>query len=264
MISTHLSKNIAIKRTDKVFCAYQEYSEDIPENRLLKRALLYVERCFKTWSALRNHALFASLSARLSEELACFREVSPDVDMSSVRFVQRNKLYGDYGTAIRIAKMILRRFDYSIDNTSPDKHFVPPFWIDMSRLFEVYVYSLLEDAYPGQIEFQVNGSFNTKADFIKIDEQLILDAKYKPRYADDNDDMLADIREMSGYARDEAILSRIGMKDSDSVPPCVILYPAYEDSDSISPFTSKILQIAIRIKEYRQFYKLIVPIPRKS
>lgn len=264
MMSKHFSKNVTVQRSDRIICAYQEYSNDISENRLLKRALLYVQHCFNSWPAILNHSLHTSLSTTASEALAAFNNVSDQVDISSVKFVQKNKLYGDYGTAIRLAKMVLRRFDYSITNTSSNRHLIPPFWIDMSRLFEVYVYGLLEKAYPNQICFQVKGHLQTQADFLKLDEKLILDAKYKPQYADSNSGMIEDIREMSGYARDEAILARLGLHSVDTVPDCVIISPAYDDHGEadISPFSTDILKIVKPIPGFRRFHKVQVPIPR--
>lgn len=261
LMSKHFSKNVTNQRSDRVYCFFQEYSEDIPENRLLKRALLYVQHCFNSWSAIRNHPLFTSLSKTLSEALAAFTSISDKVDVSNVRFVQKNKLYGDYSVAVHLAKMVLRRFDYSITNTSSIKHLVPPFWIDMSRLFEVYVYGLLESAYPGQIRFQVKGH-EQQVDFIKLDEQLVLDAKYKPKYAYSNKDINDDIREISGYARDEEILKELGLETVDIAPECVIIHPAYNESYAASPFSSSVLQNAKPISGFRKFYKVQVPIPR--
>lgn len=262
VMSKQLSKNVTSQRTDRVYCSFQEYSEDIPENRLLKRALLYVQHCINSWEAIRNHSLFTSLSKTLSEALSVFASISDQVDVSNVRFVQKNKLYGDYGTAIHLAKMVLRRFDYSITNTTSSKHLIPPFWIDMSRLFEVYVYGLLESAYPDQIRFQVKGHMQTQVDFIKVDERLIIDAKYKPRYAYSDKDIIDDIREISGYARDEIILKELGLETVDIVPDCVIIHPTYNESSAVFPFSSTVLQNAKPISGFRKFYKVQVPVPR--
>ena len=43
LFQRHLSKNILNRREDRVFCRYQEFSEDILENRLLKKALLFTQ-----------------------------------------------------------------------------------------------------------------------------------------------------------------------------------------------------------------------------
>ena len=79
----------------------------------------------------------------------------------------------------------------------------------MSRLYEVYVYGLLEKAYPGKIKFQVKGHYRTAIDFLKMDEKLIMDTKYKPYYDISNSGIIDDIREISGYARDENILKEL-------------------------------------------------------
>ena len=44
---TNERKNIAVKRFDRVFCDYDEYTADIPENRLIKKALLFSKRILK-------------------------------------------------------------------------------------------------------------------------------------------------------------------------------------------------------------------------
>ena len=39
---------------------------------------------------------------------------------------------------ILLVKMILRRYDNSIDRASAEEHAIPVFWIDMSLLYEHY------------------------------------------------------------------------------------------------------------------------------
>ena len=128
--------------------------------------------------------------------------------------------------------MILQRFDYSISKSNNQQQKVPPFWIDMSRLFEVYVYSKLYEAYGDNVKFQVQGSLRTVADFVKIDEKIILDAKYKTRYQKKNSALLEDIRELSGYARDNKILKTMEIEKGDEkVVECVIIYPEHVKID---------------------------------
>ena len=69
-----------------------------------------------------------------------------------------------YEAAIKVAKLILRHFDYSIDKASDETQEVRPFCIDMPRLYEMYVLSLLRKAYGDQIQFQVKGSHKTQVD----------------------------------------------------------------------------------------------------
>lgn len=46
MMSKQYSKNIANHRPDRIMCCYHEYSADIPENRLIKKALLFAKGLF--------------------------------------------------------------------------------------------------------------------------------------------------------------------------------------------------------------------------
>lgn len=214
--------------------------------------------------ALQSHLVFPEIKHMLLVSLAAFEDVSDNIDISSVRTMQKNKLYGNYGEAISLAKLLLKRYDYTIDNIESDNHLIPPFWIDMSRLYEVYVYSLLQKAYPRQIKFQVKGCCQTAVDFLKLDEELIIDAKYKPRYDYSNSELLDDIREISGYARDENILRELGVSNNNLVPNCLIIYPIMEGCRTITVFDegSPLLPEATPFNSFRRFHKICVPVPR--
>lgn len=264
MMSKQYSKNIANHRLDRMMCCYQEYSADIPENRLLKKALLFAKRSLSVMHALRSHKVFPEINHMLLASLAAFDGVSDCIDTSSVRTVQKNKLYGDYGNAIKLAKLLLKRYDYSIDNIEGEKNMVPPFWIDMARLYEVYVYGLLHKAYPGQIKFQVRGHYKTAVDFLKMDEELIMDTKYKPHYDSSNAGVIDDIREISGYARDEYILDELGVSQKNTVPDCLIIYPKMDDTCIITAFEDgkPLIPESTHFKSFRNFHKICVPVPQ--
>ena len=73
-----------------------------------------------------------------------------------------------------------------------------------------------------------------KPDFLYVDEEcpLILDTKYKPRYGAetfDVGDVLDDIRQLAGCARDRKVLKRLGIQEAgeqdSAVVTCVIIFP---------------------------------------
>lgn len=142
-----------------------------------------------------------------------------------------------------------------------------------AALFELYVYSILKKAYPGQIKFQVQGRCKTRVDYIKFgpDEKVIIDAKYKPKYRDSQKGMIDDIREISGYARDEKILSQLYGNDiPNQVPACLIVVPEetkVDDEDdptcNVFDFSSQhtLLSKAKKIKGFTNFYKICIPVP---
>lgn len=291
LLQRHLTKNVFAKREDRVFCRFQEFTEDIPENRILKKALSFSVRFINQLPSFKSH--LQELTPHLSMIGSAFENVSEDVTIAQVAKVNAGKIFRHYESAIKVAKLILRHFDYSIDNASETAQSVRPFCIDMPRLYEMYVLSLLRKAYGDQIQFQVKGSHKTQVDYIKKseNEKLIIDAKYKPHYSEGNKGILDDIREISGYARDEKILKVLGWKPEEEsakgnyFPKCLIIYPdsstrfkwekgddrAEKDEEKIMEMIGdfpkeKILSEASHYKKipgFEDFYKIAVPLPMK-
>ncbi len=270
VLSKDFQKNRFNQRDDMIFCSFQEYTVDIPENRLLKKALLFSKSILYSFPAFQKYTGYSTLLNKINSLLTFFVHVSDEIEEYQIRKISSNKLYKDYGLALKVAKKLLRRFGNSISSIQKPLQNIPAFWIDMPRLYEVYVYSLLEKAYPGQVLFQVQGNHKTQVDFIKLDEKIIMDTKYKPRYDYSNDKIIDDIREISGYARDERILLQMGIDCKDatqSIPviPCVVIYPYSEDqkpAESIFP-SYKLLskQKRNKISGFVEFYKIGVPLP---
>lgn len=291
LLQRHLTKNVFAKREDRVFCRFQEFTEDIPENRILKKALSFSVRFINQLPSFKSH--LQELTPQLSMIGSTFENVSEDVTIAQVAKVNAGKIFRHYESAIKVAKLILRHFDYSIDNASETAQSVRPFCIDMPRLYEMYVLSLLRKAYGDKIKFQVKGYRKTQVDYIKVsdDEKLIIDAKYKPHYSEGNQGILDDIREISGYARDEKILKVLGWKPEEEsakgnyFPKCLIIYPdsstrfkwekgddsAEKDEEKITEMIGdfpkeKILSEASHYKKipgFENFYKIAVPLPMK-
>ena len=280
VFTQHLQQNVFQKRDDRIYCRYQEYTFDIPENRLLKKALMFSEKVLERYESIKKQSNYQDIKKRFIKLKQHFAVVSDDIEVSQIQKISTNKLFINYKSAVNVAKMILRRFDYSIRKAGEYEETTPPFWIDMARLYELWVYSKLYKAYPGQIEFQVKGHCTTAVDFIKKDECLIMDAKYKPHYDDSNKGIIDDIREISGYARDKKILKALGVKDSDNEEvKCLIIYPEKtifkansdwsedenkeiegDDCKEATYFGNLIAQSS-EIKCFRNFYKISVKLP---
>ncbi len=289
LFARHLTNNIIPKREDRNYCRFAEYTTDIPENRLLKKALLFVQSAIRHYTDFYNQGDKNNLpfSIRINKLLNHFNNVSGQASLSDVQKTSSNKLFSSYSEAIRLAKMILRHHDNEIarSNNKTEKHKVPPFWIDMPRLYEMYVYGkLLEmtkeyDSLKNEkIIFQCEGYQGTAADFVFARNGIILDAKYKPQYDEGNRGLIQDVREMSGYARDKKILSRMDNKHKEPIK-AVILYPRnmMEEYDDIFNKSGDVEEInktnqevdfltcnAKKITSYKEFYKMPIDIPLKK
>ncbi len=256
LFSKHLQQNIFQHREERIFCQFQDYTSDIPENRLLKKALIFAEQIISRYASFKKR--YNDLKPQLNKLSTAFQEVSAEIELYEVRKIRTNKMFKEYNEAIRVAKMILHRFDYSLDNVNEENRLSPPFWIDMARLYEMWVWKRLTEASLHRIDFQKEGFYRKQvADYVIQDEYLILDAKYKELYANNSSD-INDIRELSGNARDERLLFDV---KEDFSPRCIILYPG--NSDELESENEKLIcEQGSKIHGYRGFYKISVPLPR--
>lgn len=250
-------QNIAIRRYDRVFCEYDEYSADIPENRLIKKALLFSQRLLQSL----NERSAAVAKLRLNKSLALFSEVSDKVEIKQVKRLRAHKLFTNYNEAIRLAKLILRLFDYNISKVGSHEGKVVPFWLDMSLLYEHYVYGLLHEAYRERITYQFKGKTGSPDFLYKSKEyKAILDTKYIPKYEEESLDNDV-VRQLSGYGRDLRILTHLGYKDVSPIP-CIIIYPK-EGKRKNNPFLGNNLRMLCgkSLKDFLEFYKIEVSLP---
>lgn len=258
-------KNISQKRYDRIYCEYDEYSADIPENRILKKTLFFVQRMMQQMGD--GHKSYDKINLAVRKSLAKFENVGSDVDLKEVSLIKGHKLFKDYAEAIRLAKLILRHFDYSINKVLAKEEKVVPFVLDMSLLYELYVYGLLAEAYQNNITYQFS-SLTGFPDFLYRSQSFkaILDTKYIPKYEKQEPETYV-IRQLSGYSRDLKILRYLGYDNvAEEAPlpnvPCVIIYPE-EGGGVVNPFLNIPLKNLCNrsVNGLALFYKIAIPIP---
>ncbi len=271
-------KNVMMKRYDRIHCEYDEYSIDIPENRLIKKALLFAKQVVTNIGG--QSSANGSLRGLLGKEMAMFEQVSAEVEIREVKQIRGHKLFTEYKEAIRLAKLILRHFDYSISKVAEEEKDVTPFVLDMSLLYEHYVYGLLCDAYGmGSLKYQYVGAFKESPDFLYRGGgfRYVLDAKYRS-WLEGSDDYKEGVRQLSGYARDIKVLEwlydgKLTANTNVEVVPCILIYPSEGSADGINPFSMKSLQNLLsdadkntedsckKMDGWYRFYKVEIPLP---
>ncbi len=256
-------------------CQYDEFSTDIAENQFLKRVLRFVQRFIATYPAY--HGL---LAPTLAYCVPAFEPVQEEVNALVLRQSGRqNPLFAEYAEALRVGQLLLARFGYSLDSIVPESAdnntvLVPPHWVDMSRLFELHTLGLLKDKFGETAVLygkdEVKGYGGVIPDFLirtKDGLRIIADAKYKPLYQERNSYDVADIRQVSGYARDREILTkRLKYSEEDVekvLPPCLILYPAKDFALAGNTIRLADDLMAEPLREYTQFFKSPVPLAAK-
>ena len=248
--------------TDNV-CRYQVYDIDSPENRILKKALAF---CRKQVRVYRNALDTSVLERKIRQIKPYFERVSDEISVKSMRTFKGNPVYKEYYTAVEYAQLLLRRFSYDITLAGKKEIDTPPFWIDMSKLFELYVYSKLRAVFTGRKEVQ----YHVKERYQELDyllkpaewaEPYVVDAKYKPRYGKRGGITTDDAREVSGYARLSSVYSDLDL-DADAVAPikCLIIYPDQKQEERFT-FTRTAEPQFEKVSGYVRFYKVGIKLP---
>ena len=253
-IGKHLKQNIFKNKRTSHVCQYQVFGVDSIENRFLKKVLQFVISFKNTHSTLfaGNEAAIEGLITYCTPY---FELISEEFNVENLKNITINPFFKEYKEAIEIGKHILKRFSYNITETTQQKVAIPPFWIDMPKLFELYVYVKLQEQFGREAV-----TYHFTADYTELDfllntptQKMVIDAKYKPVYEDSR--VIDDIRQVSGYARLEKVYKRLGLEDSNELIDCLIIYPSLEENRVFN------LENKSKITEYRNIYKLGVSIP---
>lgn len=208
-------------------CRYQVYDIDTPENQLLKQALRLCARLISTYQGVRE---LKSLQEKISYARPFFARISDKHPCQRVQSRRANPLYKEHQRALNLAQLLLRLQGYSTSKQGQAVITTPPFWVDMSKLFELYVFAKLREVFPGDKEVRYHERVHYQEPDYLLDaepwgEPYVIDAKYKPKYQNQGIEM-DDARQISGYARLQGIYDKF-KRSIDSAPPikCLIVYP---------------------------------------
>ncbi len=287
LVGASVREHLRHQRIDRVWCSWQEFSLDCPENRILKKALLFSRRSLRRMRMQHTH-----IEQQLSFCLAPFASVSDQADHRQRRSttLRRHRLFPEYKEALKLADLILRLLSEDISRSQSPERKTPPYWIDMALLFELYAYAtLLQEMIQARdgrsLKYQYGlrlyelGKYSLYVDMLGTGkwwkqqpsgaEVVVFDAKYREEYQKKKHhmkDIIDDIRQISAYARHFYVLD-VSKKlqsngDNGNVadinkteivsPPCVILYPSKADNFDWTPEP---------IGRFYRFYKRAVPIP---
>lgn len=255
LVSKTIKHNILQNKNLHTYCNYNEFGLNNKENRLLKKALTFVKRYLPQYAQLTDSKDLQNVFNYINP---AFHEVSDKIEINEIKHAKTNAFYKEYEPALRLAKMILKRFGYNISNTVKDKIQTPPFWIDMSKLFELYVLGLLKDRFHKEVEYHFKCPGNELDYLLKAEGyKMVIDAKYKYKYAKKRGRDHKDIRQVSGYARLEKVYKALNIEESKNID-CLIIHPALE---GVIDLKGDIKLVRIKFKQYFDVYKLGVQLP---
>ena len=265
LVAQTLKQNTLKNKNLHTVCTYTEFGVNSVENRVLKHTLGFVQR-YITQALPSGHE--DSFHKPLHFIQPAFAEVGNEASLAEMKEGHINPFFKEYREALRLAKLILKRFAYNIRSVeSAASVQVPPFWVDMSKLFELYVLASLR-AVPGigEVRYQHYATKANILDYLAVTKKWILDAKYKFAYEKGNF-LVNDVRQLSGYARSRKLLRDLGyLQDEiqDALPPlpCIIIYPSMQEQDAALPDTANgFLLEKHQLNDYVQFFKVPLKLP---
>lgn len=259
LINETIKKNHFNSKMLYSYCQYSEFGINSIENKVLKKALAFSIAAMQNLKGID----ISSLNGLVNYIQPAFINVDSEVNIDQLKGIKPNKLYKEYEQALKFAKHILKRYGYNISTANSTTINTPPFWIDMSKLFELYVFSKLKERFTAHKEVTYHQKFNyLEPDFIVNTNdgvtKMVVDAKYKPQYQEGNVST-EDIRQISGYARLKKIYKFLEFEE-DKIIDCLVIYS--NQSANRKDFKGDNFNIEEE-KEYNRFYKIGIELPVK-
>lgn len=259
LVGQQIRQNVFKNRLTNTVCEYQVFGEDSLENRFLNKVFIfctnYIENN-KIYFKEENEIFWLINYIRPS-----FEHIGSEINIQDIKNYKHNPFFKEYKEAINIGQQILKRFSYNITKTTEEEIFTPPFWIDMPKMFELYVYAQLLKDNPELQAKDFNYQFSTYGnalDFLICSDKkkIVVDAKYKLHY--NYSQVHNDIRQVAGYARLKKVKNQSPQLNEEI--ECLIIYPK-----PIGNITNEELQLDKllndEIKAYHKVYKIGINLP---
>ena len=255
LVGQTIKQNLVKNKNLNTLCQYEQFGIDGKENRILKKTLVYIKRYLSTYQGLA-HASFFQESFNYIQP--AFLDVSEEVNLNDIKHLKFNPFYKNYEKAIELAKLILQRFSYNLNSIQDQETILtPPFWIDMSKLFELYVLGKLRKSFPdrNQLDYQFGDRANQLDFILHTDEyRMVIDSKYKSKYTYRFE--TEDMRQVSGYARLKKVHKFFGLSEGTLID-CLIIHPDLVNGKEDLPSDLKESEIL----DYFGLYKIGLRIP---
>lgn len=263
LVDKQIKQNVFKNHFTNTVCEYLVFGEDSGENRFLKKVFLFCIQYVEN-----NHHYFNDkndVSWMVNFIRPIFEHLSSEVDLRDIKHLKYNPFFKEYKEAIKTGQEILKRFSYNITKTTAEKILTPPFWIDMPKMFELYVYAKLLADNPELNIRKLNYQYSTygnSLDFLINTKniKIVVDAKYKIKY--NYSQIHEDIRQVAGYARLNRVRKEVGFEECNEEIPCLIIYPKSAGNEYDSKLeVDKLLIDSNKINAYDKIYKIGISLP---
>ena len=259
LVGEQIKQNIFKNRLTNTICEYQVFGEDSLENRFLNKVFIFCT------NYVENHNIYFKgkndISWFINYIRPSFEHIGTDVNIQEIKNYKHNSFFKEYKEAIKIGQQILKRFSYNITKTTEEKISTPPFWIDMPKMFELYVYAQLLKDNPELPTKNFNYQFSTNGNALDFlictsDKKLVIDTKYKLKY--NYGKIHEDIRQVAGYARLNKVRNQSPVSSEEV--PCLIIYPKPIETEVNTKLVLNNLPVE-KINAYHKVCKIGINLP---
>lgn len=148
LISKNIRTNTIRGRDDRIYCRYLRYSEDIPENQVLKAALK------KATAVLNDYFNNTKTKKNTLMDIAgyCINSLS-HISLTKISRQEISKLkptgcYAYYKPVINLARMVLDEVTADASGQVQFPGYVVPYAVSMNRLYEMYARTYIKKHLP--------------------------------------------------------------------------------------------------------------------
>jgi 5-methylcytosine-specific restriction enzyme subunit McrC len=248
MKGNHLKSNY-----NKTYCRYQEFGVDTLENKYLKFAFQF---CINYLNQFNKLKIISNFESRIGFIKSSLEKLTLETSIRNPIQIKKNPLFPAYESALKLANLILKRNAFNITNTTSNKIETYPYWIDMSKLFELHVLKLLRKSFKEGVYYQKEYNDRIPDIILNIASvKAVIDVKYKD-YTKRSVD-IEDIRQVAAYARMKPIFSNLNMR-SNEILDGIIIYPRVESKQQSLNLETLNMKTEL---DYHNIYKLDVSIP---
>lgn len=254
LVKDTIKNNHLKSQYTKTCCKYQEFGFNTAENQFLKYTLQF---CLNYLNQFKKLELINNLESKFGFIRSSLNSVELKSTFRKEIAIKKNPLFPLYENALKLANLILKRSSFNITNTTKNTVSTFPYWINMSKLFEIHVLRLLRTNFKEGIYFQKKYSERIPDIIINKEElKAVVDVKYKP-YSERSVD-IEDIRQVAAYARMKPIFKDLGLK-ANEILDAIVIYPKV-NSENIN-LNQLTLQKKQELCNYFNIYTLDVAIP---
>lgn len=253
----------------QTYCRYDQFGVDHGENQLLKCALNRARTLLSHYHLPKG--LTDSLEAGIRFITPAFSNVSNRAPALLLQQqFQPHRLYQTYNDALPLARLIL-----TMHSLSPEQHqsgktlqMLPPYWIDMSKLYELYLFKKLRQAVqvePSAVKYHYKTNYqeldfllNYQGENVGTPLKMVIDAKYKPYYKT-QEILKEDARQVAGYARLKSIYRIFNLPKNELID-ALIIYPDQSAAPDLPPLNQWREEES---SQYQGIYKVGIRLPVK-